>query len=54
MDKLKFNAELQSVSSKKLKSLDMEYKVTLLTNDSRVLSLGMLDADTMLMVEVKV
>lgn len=51
-DTLKFQAEIKQVSSRKLASLDIEYKVVLITMDPNVLSLGRLSAETLLQVEV--
>lgn len=52
MPKLSFIAEVKSVSSRKTASLDMEYKVTLVTNNPELLSLGTLNADQLVNVEV--
>jgi hypothetical protein len=51
-DSLSFVAEVTNTTARK-KALDMIYKVTLETNDSRVLSLGALPADTLLRVSVE-
>ena len=49
---MKFQAEVIEVKSKKTASLDIMYRVVLQTNDPNVLSLGALDADTIVDVEV--
>ncbi len=49
---IKFPAEIKQVSSRKLASLDIEYKIVLLTADPTVLNLGALDADQLVDVEV--
>lgn len=48
-----FLAEIKQVSSRKLPSLDIEYKVTLVTNDVTALSLGALSPETVLKVSVE-
>ena len=50
---VKFAAEVKQVSSKKLASLDIEYRVVLTTSDPAVLNLGALDADQLLDVSVE-
>ena len=54
MDKLKFQAEVIKVESKKTASLDISYRIVLQTNDPKVLSLGTLQADDIISVEVSV
>lgn len=54
MEQLKFTAEIKEVNSKKTASNDVGYKVVLFTDDSRVLSLGVLDGDTLVNVSVEV
>jgi hypothetical protein len=54
MNKLRFNAEVKEVKSKKLASLDVGYTVILYTDEPSVLSLGTLDGDAMLKVTVEV
>lgn len=44
-DTIEFSAEVKEVSSKKTASLDVTYKVVLLTDNSKVLALGMLPGD---------
>ena len=51
---LTFPAEVKQVSSKKLASLDIEYRLTLDTADPAVLQLGALDAEALLNVTVEV
>lgn len=53
-DTLKFQAEIKKVEAKKLASLDVAYTVTLYTDNPNVLSLGTLDGDTLINVEVNV
>jgi hypothetical protein len=53
MNKLKFNAEVKEVKSKKLASLDVSYTLILHTDDPAVLALGALEGDTMLKVSVE-
>jgi hypothetical protein len=50
---MKVLAEIKKVSSKKLASLDIEYQIVLSTNDSSILDLGKLPADTMVELEIK-
>ena len=47
-------AEVKKVEATKLASLDVAYRVTLITDDSTVLALGALDGDTMLKVSMEV
>ena len=49
---MKFQAEIKEVKSKKLASLDIEYRVVFTTNDPTVLSLGAVDPTTLVTVEV--
>ena len=49
---MKFEAELKKVTAKKLVSLDMEYEIVIRTQNPEVLSLGALDPETLLTVEV--
>jgi hypothetical protein len=49
---LKFDAEIKEVKSKKLASLDLEYRVIFTTNNPEVLSLGAVSPETMVTVEV--
>lgn len=49
---LNFVAEVKQVASKKTASLDIEYTVKLVTNDPAILSLGTLQADELVQVEV--
>ncbi len=51
---LTFQAELKQVASRKSASLDMVYKVVLETDQSDVMTLGQLSADTLLNVSVEV
>lgn len=50
---LDFSAEIKQVSSRKLASLDVEYKVVLMTSDPSVLTLGAIDADMLVDVQVE-
>lgn len=52
--KLDFQAELKEVKGRKAASLDMEYRLVLVTSDPAVLNLGVLDTDVLLDVEVGV
>lgn len=54
MSNLKFKAEVIKVESKKTASLDISYRIVLQTDDPKVLSLGTLQADDILTVEVEV
>jgi hypothetical protein len=49
---MKFEAEIKEVKSKKTVSLDLEYRVVLVTNDPTVLSLGAIDPSSTISVEV--
>ena len=51
---LSFLAEVIEVKSKKTASLDISYRVILQTDDSKVLSLGTISADTLLKIGVEV
>lgn len=48
---MKFRAEVKKVEAKK-QSLDMVYEIRLVTDDSKVMALGMLPADTIFNVEI--
>lgn len=50
---IEFKAEVIEVKSKKTASLDVTYRVILQTDDMSVLSLGTLDGDTLLKVNVE-
>ena len=54
MNELNFTAEVKKVEATKLASLDVAYRVTLVTDDSTVLALGALNGDTMLKVSMEV
>lgn len=56
MDKqgIEFLAEIKSVNAKKTASLDVTYKLELLTDDVSVLALGALDGDKMIKVSIEV
>lgn len=54
MSKFTFNAEVKEVKSRKLASLDVDYKVVLLTDNDQVLDLGRLSGDTMLKITVEI
>jgi hypothetical protein len=49
---MRFEAEIKEVKSKKLASLDLEYRVIFTTNNPEVLSLGAINPETMVVVEV--
>ncbi len=49
---MKFEAEIKEVKSKKLASLDIEYRVVFTTNNPDVLSLGAISPESMITVEV--
>lgn len=51
---MKFQAEIKQVKSRKTASLDIEYTVTLTTNNPEVLSLGAVSPETLVNVEVSV
>jgi Mg/Co/Ni transporter MgtE len=48
-----FASEIKQVSSRKLASLDLEYKVTLLTSDPAVMNLGTLAGDQLFNVTIE-
>jgi hypothetical protein len=54
MDDVEFTAEIKQVSSRKTASLDMEYKLTLVSDDPTVNTLGLLSADSLVKVSVEV
>ena len=49
---MRFDAEIKEVKSKKLASLDIEYRIILTTNNPDVLSLGAVSPETIVTVEV--
>lgn len=49
---MNFKAEVKEVKARKTPSLDMEYRVVLVTNDSKVLELGAIEGDQLVEVEV--
>lgn len=49
-----FNAEVRQVNAKKTASLDVTYKLELMTDDVSVLALGALDGDKMIKVTIEV
>lgn len=51
---LSFVAEIKQVTSKKTASLDVSYQLLLLTDDPTVMSLGLLDGNTLIKVSVEV
>lgn len=51
--RIEFPAEIKQVSSRKLASLDVEYKLVLVTNDPSILQLGALNADMLVDVTVE-
>ena len=56
MDKqgIEFLAEVKQVNAKKTASLDVTYKLELMTDDVSVLALGALDGDKMIKVSIEV
>lgn len=56
MDKqdIEFLAEINSINAKKTASLDITYKLELMTDDVSVLALGALDGDKMIKVNIEV
>lgn len=50
---IQFAGEIKQVSSRKLASLDLEYKVVLLTSDPAVMNLGTLAGDQLFNVTVE-
>ena len=54
MKPLEFNAEVKQVNAKKTASLDVTYKLEVLTDDVSVLALGALDGDKMIKVSIEV
>ena len=56
MDKqgIEFFAEIKSINTKKTASLDVTYKLELMTDDVSVLALGALDGDKMIKVSIEV
>lgn len=49
---INFIAQVQEVKSKKTMSQDIEYKLTLITDDPTILSLGLIQAQTNVVVTV--
>ncbi|WP_439946497.1 hypothetical protein [Streptomyces sp. BBFR109] len=54
MEKLKFDAEVKEVNSKKTASLDVVHKVVFYTDNPAVLALAALPGDAMVKVTVEV
>ena len=54
MKPLEFNAEIKSINAEKTASLDVTYKLELMTDDVSVLALGALDGDKMIKVSIEV
>lgn len=54
MKPLEFNAEIKSINAKKTASLDVTYKLELMTDDVSVLALGALDGDKTIKVSIEV
>lgn len=50
---MRFKAELKQVKQTKLVSLDNQYEIRLITDDSDILDLGKLPPDTIFLVEIK-
>lgn len=50
---MQFQAEIKEVKSRKTASLDNVYRIVLETNDSNLMTLGMLPADTLVSVSVE-
>lgn len=49
---MRFDAEIKKVTAKKLVSLDIEYEVVLRTNNPEVLSLGAINPESLVTVEI--
>ncbi len=49
---MEFEAEIKEVKSKKLASLDLEYRVVFTTNNPEVLSLGAVSPESLVTVKV--
>ena len=54
MQPFTFDAEVRQVNAKKTASLDVTYKLELMTDDVSVLALGALDGDKMIKVTIEV
>ena len=54
MQPFAFNAEVRQINAKKTASLDVTYKLELMTDDVSVLALGALDGDKMIKVTIEV
>lgn len=52
-NKLSFTAEIKQVNSRKTASLDIEYKIVLVSNDPALMALGMVPADATVKVVVE-
>jgi len=50
---LSFIAEIKEVKQQKLISLDNQYSIKLITDDSKILDLGKLPPDTLVKVDIK-
>jgi hypothetical protein len=53
-DSIKFIAQVQEVKSKKTVSLDIEYRLVLVTDDPTILSLGLIQAQSNVNVEINI
>ena len=53
MENFEFIAEIKEVKQVKLVSLDNQYSIKLITDDSRILDLGKLPPDTLVEVKIK-
>jgi hypothetical protein len=51
---MRFDAEIKKVTAKKLVSLDIEYEVVLRTSNPEILSLGAVNPESLVTVEVTV
>lgn len=53
-DNIKFIAQVQEVKSKKTVSMDIEYRLVLITDDPTILSLGLIQAQSNVNVEIDI
>lgn len=54
MSELKFTAEVREVKARKTASLDIEYRIVLVTDSPDVLSLGTLSGDKLIRVGIDI
>lgn len=50
---MKFKAEIKEIKQRKMVSLDNEYSIRLVTDDSKILDLGKLPPDVIVDVEIR-